>query len=350
MKKILSFFALSAAMLVVLSCNKMEPSVVATEPDVTESIPMTRAIGDKDLIMTVYVETNDVNPLNAMDYILDGDMTFFDIVELFASNIRKTTVSGATQPTLYLNDKLAPVLEGNGVNTYVRPLQNEGMKVLLTVLGDWQGIGVANMNTTQQKQFANILAWAVQKYGLDGIGFDDEYADYSTALVSGSYSNIITYTRELIGNDKIITVFDWGNTNMISSAATAEVDYIYHGYFGSYLSKSWCRMPGVTNSQWFPLSLNLANSYNANTIEGYAEDAVNDGYAGIMCFNLRTKAEKDPTPVLQAISDGAFGGMTVTCTNGNRSRDAGSDPDGCTLTNAEAKAGLAAAGKTYYNL
>ncbi len=350
MKKIFSFFALCAAMLTVLSCNKMEPSVVATEPDFTESIPMTRAIGDKDLVMTVYVETNDVNPLNAMDYMLDGEFPLFDIVELFASNIHKTTVNGATEPTLFLNDKLAPVLEGNGANTYVRPLQNLDMKVLLTVLGDWQGIGVANMNATQQKQFANILAWAVQKYGLDGIGFDDEYADYATALVSGSYSNIISYTRDLIGDDKIITVFDWGNSDMISSSARADVNYIYHGYFGSYLSKLWCTMPGVTNDQWFPLSLNLANSYNADTIEGYAEDAVNDGYAGIMCFNLRTKAEKDPTPVFQAISDGAFGGMTVTCTNGNRSRDAGSDPDGYTLTNTEAKAGLAAAGKPYYNL
>ena len=72
------------------------------------------------------------------------------------------------------------LLENGGYQTYVKPLQDKGIKVLLTVLGDWQGIGVANMNDTQTTQFAKILAHAVEKYGLDGIGFDDEYANYSS--------------------------------------------------------------------------------------------------------------------------------------------------------------------------
>ncbi len=36
-----------------------------------------------------------------------------------------------------------------------------GIKVLLTVLGDWQNIGVTSMNDTQADQFATILAYAV---------------------------------------------------------------------------------------------------------------------------------------------------------------------------------------------
>lgn len=78
--------------------------------------------------------------MNALDYRLSNGRTYFDIVELFASNIHKQTVGTSEEPTLYLNDKLTPVLENGGVNTYIAPLQAASMKVLLTVLGDWQGI------------------------------------------------------------------------------------------------------------------------------------------------------------------------------------------------------------------
>lgn len=62
-------------------------------------------------------------------------------MELFASNIHKRTVNGVVEPTLYLNDKMTNLLENDGYLTYVKPLQDMGIKVLLTVLGDWQGIG-----------------------------------------------------------------------------------------------------------------------------------------------------------------------------------------------------------------
>ena len=153
-------------------------------------------------------------------------------MELFASNIHKRTVNGVVEPTLYLNDKMTNLLENDGYLTYVKPLQDMGIKVLLTVLGDWQGIGVANMNDTQTTQFAKILAHAVEKYGLDGIGFDDEYADYSSTN-STSYSQIIIKLHELMPADKLITVFQWGNYNSINTEARALIDYAYHGYFGS---------------------------------------------------------------------------------------------------------------------
>ena len=119
-------------------------------------------------------------------------------------------MSGQVRPTLNLNDKHTPVREGTGETTYVRPLQEVGIKVLLTVLGDWQGVGVANMTDTQAEQFAEILVYAVEKYGLDGIGFDDEYANYSGSLVSGSFGNIITKLHAKLPADKLITVFAYG--------------------------------------------------------------------------------------------------------------------------------------------
>ena len=352
MKKCFAFFAIGIATCFAFSCNKMEEKTTADNSQKTEASIVTRAFGDKNLLTAVYVETNDVNPLNAKDYYVEYNLEnipFFDILELFASNIHKEPYSSPVRPCLYLNDKLTNVLENGGATTYVRPLKNAGIKVLLTVLGDWQHIGVANMDDTQQHQFANILAWAVEKYGLDGIGFDDEYADYPYgSLVSGSFGNIITLLRGLIGTDKIITVFDWGNTHQISAADAANVNYVYHGSFGQYYGLSNCNVAGTTAAKWFPYSLNLGQTYNSVTVQSNTARVLNDGYAGVMMFNLRKRNDVDPLPVLQAIANGAGWG-TVSCSNGNRDRDAVIDPDGFNLTNAAAKAGLSAAGKLYYN-
>lgn len=171
---------------VLFSCQQAEePQLDAVQPEAK----MTRAFGDKTPIVNIYVETNDVNPLNAGDYKLPNGKPYADIVEFFASNIHKETVNGVVRPTLYLNDKMTNLLENGGYLTYVKPLQDMGIKVLLTVLGDWQNIGVTSMNDTQADQFATILAYAVQKYGLDGIGFDNEYdGSPTTVTVLGATS------------------------------------------------------------------------------------------------------------------------------------------------------------------
>ena len=332
MKTKFFFASLAAAAGMLISCNKeMTPSVQDTD----ETTPMTKAYGDKTPVVTAYIETNDTNPLNAGDYFDENGEPFFDIVELFASNIHKETVNGQVRPTLYLNDKLTPVLEGTGVTTYVRPLREVGIKVLLTVLGDWQGVGVANMTDTQAEQFAEILAYAVEKYGLDGIGLDDEYANYSGSLVSGSFGNIITKLHAKLPADKLITVFAYGYTNQINSAAGALIDYAYTNF--TY----WNGTPGisgVTKDRWAPIALNLGNTYSSstlNTIRSNSKKAKDEGYGAIMTFNLRRSSEVDPMPVLQAISDG-IGCGELSCDNGNRARTAGSVSTGYTLTYSEA--------------
>ena len=332
MKTRFIFASLAAVAGMLISCNKeMTPSVQDTD----ETTPMTKAYGDKTPVVTAYIETNDTNPLNAGDYFDENGEPFFDIVELFASNIHKETVNGQVRPTLYLNDKLTPVLEGTGVTTYVRPLREVGIKVLLTVLGDWQGVGVANMTDTQAEQFAEILVYAVEKYGLDGIGFDDEYANYSGSLVSGSFGNIITKLHAKLPADKLITVFAYGYTNQINSAAGALIDYAYTNF--TY----WNGTPGisgVTKDRWAPIALNLGNTYSSstlNTIRSNSKKAKDEGYGAIMTFNLRRSSEVDPMPVLQAISDG-IGCGELSCDNGNRARTAGSVSTGYTLTYSEA--------------
>lgn len=329
MKNLLKFATVVVAFAGLLACNKIETLDEVKNDQLPES-PLTKVIGEKTPIMVCYVETNDVNPLNAGDYYFEDGLNepFFDIVELFASNINKDEATG--DPVLYLNDKLANVLENGGVNTYVRPLQNDyGIKVLLTVLGNWAGIGLSNMTDSQADKFATILAYAVEKYGLDGIGFDDEYSG-SNEVNNTSYSRIITKLHELMPADKLITVFDWGGTESISSSAAALIDYAYHGYFGSYVTSS--DITGMDKSRWSPVSLNLGNYNIPYIVESQASRAKSDGYGAMMCFNLRTTSDRDPLPTLQALSDGAYNGRTVVCDDGDRPRTAEIDPDGFTIT------------------
>ncbi|MBO8483970.1 MAG: hypothetical protein IAB75_07655 [Bacteroidetes bacterium] len=77
---------------------------------------VTKSYGDKYPFISVYIETNDVNPLNAGDYMLEDGTAFFDIVELFASNINRDRNGN---PTLFLNDKLANILEKAGLTPFI---------------------------------------------------------------------------------------------------------------------------------------------------------------------------------------------------------------------------------------
>ena len=102
---------------IIAGCAQIEEKdiYVASESLVTKSY------GDKYPIMSVYIETNDVNPLNAGDYMLEDGTAFFDIVELFASNINKDRNGN---PTLFLNDKLANILENGGADTFYCHFRN----------------------------------------------------------------------------------------------------------------------------------------------------------------------------------------------------------------------------------
>lgn len=334
--KSFGLFLLAGTML--FSCQKAdEAQMDAAQPEAKT----TRAYGDKTPKVTIYVETNDVNPLNAGDYKLPDGKPYADIVEFFASNLNKETVNGQVRPVLYLNDKMTHLLEPeasapttSGYHKYVMGLQALGIKVVLTVLPNWQNIDFTSLNDTQADQLATILAFAVNKYGLDGIGFDNEYGG-SVSTVSGSYGNLIKKLRAKLPAGKLITLFDYGyGYGQIDATAAAMLDHVYCNFGwnpGIYLS-------GVTKANYAPLSINLGSIYNVNYYGDKAFDAAEGGYGSIMHFNLRTKSDVDPTSLFKAIADGAWGETNVTCTNGNRSRDQAIEPAGFSITYADATA------------
>lgn len=312
MKRFSVIFAAMAA-LVMFSCNKAETIAPSSEDEPNyDGVIVTKGMEDKTPEVFVYIETNDVNPLNAGDYYL-GTKTFVDYVCLFSSNIH---LDANNMPTVYFNPELVPYLMNGGANTYVKPLQQKNIGVLLGVLGDHVGKGLHNMTNDEADYFASKLHYVVNLYGLDGVCFDDEYSD-ATSTVSTSFSRVITQFRAL-EPDAIIAVFDWGETSTISSTAASEIDMANHGYFGSYLSYYYSDITGMNKSRWSPMSFNLGNTLSTSLIQSQATNAKNNSYGHMMFFNMRTRNDNDPLPYFQAAATGAGFG-TVTCSGGNQS-------------------------------
>ena len=184
-------------------------------------MPATRAYGEKTPKVVAYIEVNDTDPRNTMLYRMN-DEPFFDVVVIFAANIH----SFGSEPCLYLNDNVTEMLVPTSDSTitghlkYIQPLQDDGTKVLLSILGDWQGVGVANLTEDNQQKFAEILAWAVEEYDLDGINFDDGWARYGTnpdfpGSVNGSFDGLIVKLRDELderfpNEHKLISVYHYG--------------------------------------------------------------------------------------------------------------------------------------------
>lgn len=269
------------------SCNKQVE--ITTGEELTNANRLsTRAVGTKTPKLTVYVETNDINPLNAGEYYFcnsDPREEVVDHVILFASNIR-----GALDTAwLHHNQNQTYIL--NNVSTLVQPLQNKGIKVLLGLLGDHTGVGFANLNSAMLESFAQQVAACVNTYGLDGVDLDDEYARYDLApsgLPSPSgatiLGNLVTRLRQLMP-DKLITAFYYGSyIPYMGSTVFNSLDYMHPNFACTAASPL-----GLPDSKWAKLSVHIQSPYytvpSSSVIESCAEDYT--GYGEIMMFNLR---------------------------------------------------------------
>lgn len=296
-----------------LACVKEDPEKSDSK---ISSKQYTRAYGDKSPKVIAIIETNDTDPRNVLSYHLgtsNDAPLFFDIVEFFAANIHK---NANNDPTIYFNPELAPLLADTA--TYVKPLKDAGLKVVLSILGDWQGIGVANMTESQADKFTDILVYIVKTYGLDGVSFDDEYANYGN-LIDGSYGRIIEQLRtkldaEFPDTHKLIGVDQWGNYNQIDAEAGAMIDYVYHGTFGPNVFIASPSVSGVTHDRFSPQTIDLDNQYVTPfliLIKNRSAQAANQGYNFITTYDLRVATDCNPLPVLQSIAEGAYNSTVI---------------------------------------
>lgn len=162
----------------------------------------------------------------------------FDMAVIFSANMNFDEFS--CKPVLFYNDNLKRILDN--IDIFVRPLQEKGIKVLLSIMPNHQGIGFSNLDISNDrkmvKDFAKEIFSAINKYGLDGVMFDDEYADYPESLESvqfgrpmiqmGSFHFLIKELRDLMpyiegqewkDRKNIITMY---NIGQYSNAMTGE--------------------------------------------------------------------------------------------------------------------------------
>ena len=267
------------------ACNKQAGSM-ANEDETSQNSLDTRAVGVKTPKFTVYIETNDVNPLNAGEYYFCNSSPREEVVDhviLFASNIR----GNATSAWLHHNQNQTHIL--NNVSTLVQPLQNKGIKVLLGLLGDHTGVGFANLNSDMIDSFAQQVATCVNTKGLDGVRLDDEYARYDLAPAglptpsSSILSSLILKLRELLPTKKIMVFWFGDYMPGISPAAINAIDY-FHPNYGCHSTTS-----GIPASKWSKLTIRETNQGGTDNTEQsirYCSASYGD-YGEVMLFNLR---------------------------------------------------------------
>ena len=180
------------------------------------------------------LEVNDVNPLSLLEVKFTDGSLFFDGVVLFSSNIQYNAVGNYVE--LYHNPNVQTLLQQR--DTYIKPLQDAGIEVYLSILGNHTPARVSNLLPATAEDFAAQVAEAINTYHLDGVFLDDEYgSSYGT----GEYTDVFyPYTNSISTREKQYSEFGYilkqtlkeeceGNPKVILYQVNDEEWYNYNG-------------------------------------------------------------------------------------------------------------------------
>lgn len=112
-------------------------------------------------------------------------------------------------------------------------------------------LGICNFTTVESaRDFATQLAFAVNDYGLDGIDFDDEYADYGNNNTGqpndSSFIYLLRELRSLIPT-KIISFYYYGPaTSRLTYDGMVAGDFLDYSWNAMYGTYSPPNVPGKT--------------------------------------------------------------------------------------------------------
>jgi hypothetical protein len=268
----------------------------------------TNAIGVAGPKSVCYVEVNNNDIRNVGNYTLSTGEQLFDIGIIFAANINYNTTTQKAE--LFFNPQVTNVL--NNAATYIQPLQAKGIKVMLSILGNHQGAGICNFPTQAAAQdFAQLLSNAVTTYGLDGIDFDDEYADYGNNGTgqpnTSSFVYLVTALRQLMPT-KLISFYFYGpaasRLSFNGVTVGSKVDYSWNAIYGTY---SVPNVPGLAKSNLGPTAIDI-QSTSSSTATSLATQTVNNAYGIYLCYNL---PNTDVHTYLSGFSNALYGKTTV---------------------------------------
>jgi hypothetical protein len=256
----------------------------------------------------VYVEVNNNNFRNVAAYTLkNGGQPLFDIAVIFAANINYDATLG--KAVLYNNPNVTTVLSDTA--TYIKPLHDKGIKVLLSILGNHQGAGICNFTSrAAAHDFAQQLASAVNTYHLDGIDFDDEYAEYGQHGQPGandsSFVLLLSELRSLMPS-KIISFYYYGpaasRQQWNNQKAGDFVNYSWNAIYGTYSAPN---VPGLTKSQ-LSAAATWINNTSMSTAKTMAQQTKTDGYGVYLYYDL---PGTDVQTYLSAVSTALYNDST----------------------------------------
>ncbi|TDS09744.1 glycoside hydrolase family 18 protein [Sphingobacterium paludis] len=253
---------LGLSALLFLSCKQEVLDVAPAEEALITSnqdqLPVASAEKSTGIKIVSCMEVNDTNPLNNLSLTLkNSGKPLVDMVILFSSNINYDQQTGKVRVTH--NDNVTHLLENK--DKYLKPLKDRGMKVILSILGNHDRAGVANLDEQTARDFASEIRNVCATYDLDGVFFDDEYSRYENppppGFVTPSYRAAarLCYETKMAMPEKLVMVYvysltgDFGGANAIPQAqAGAYIDYALHDYLASFDLST--RYPGLPRSGW----------------------------------------------------------------------------------------------------
>ncbi|MCM3780899.1 endo-beta-N-acetylglucosaminidase H [Microbacterium hydrocarbonoxydans] len=262
-----------------------------------------------DANLAVYVEVNSNDLANVADYQLaDSGAPAVDLAMIFAANINYD----GEKAYLHFNERVTETLQD--AENQIRPLQEQGTKVLLSVLGNHQGAGFANFSTyAEADAFAAQLADAVTTYGLDGIDFDDEWSQYGANGTpqpnAQSFGWVASALRDRLGPDKLITLYAIGpsytTTDFGAFDVSATLDYAWNPYYPTYDAPT---VPGLDDRSRIGAAAVDLSTVSATTATDFAQRTAADGYGVYVAYNLTATNQSS---LLSGITEAIKGEATV---------------------------------------
>jgi len=239
-----------------------------------------------DPVSIAYVEVNSNDLANVGRYALEDGSPAFDVAIIFAANINHD----GENAYLHLNEQVQATLDDAA--TQIRPLQEKGIKVTLSLLGNHQAAGFANFpSQAAAEAFADQVADVVETYDLDGVDIDDEWVAYGTGSTPPANPDSAVWLVDALGeklpDDSLITLYDIGETaetlQQAPAATLDTLDYIWNPYYGQFNPPQF---PTVDRSRLGAAAVDL-NQTPVTLASDLAARTVTEGFGVFVSYDLR---------------------------------------------------------------
>lgn len=239
-------------------------------------------------------------------YLKESRKPVFDYVIPFAVAMNYDPI--AKKRILAYNSWIENVLAKPEI--YIEPLRKKGIKIILDILPNHQGVGYYNFqNYEEALDFARQCKELADRTGVDGFDIDEEYAKYENRpeLPRKGNQSVFWFMRAMkeVMPDKLLTLYDYGLWSLNSSSQDEHgkfvsdyVDFSWSNYWENHASYT-----GIPNERYGMLSLEAyQRSYYfktpelyAPTIRSLAQRNIDGCYGNYMFFNLTSDLIKSDT-------------------------------------------------------